>query len=626
MATYVTREDLAAPATLAAYGYDAEEAQSIFDNALPLQNYVALRAYTGRSIGVRITLAGIAGMFQRDASDTTSIDNGGTIIVDASNRRWKRSFSGDVDIAWFAATGDGVALDTAAVIGAIGAANLVGSRVRLKNSATYLCGRLTFSRIYLACDGSATIKAAPGSTVAGQAFVATSNLCVNGVIFDGANVVDRVMEATGFFDMRGAGVKNAVGTSAAQASLIYAKPTCVIFRVDQCSFSGVSGVENGTEGDTSGADCGLYVETTAPFAITNSNFSNIGGWEDGDCIRVQLAGDAALNWAAANGALIEGNSFLEIKKRAVKLQASFVTIRRNYITCTATDELQCPYAGIEMFGSYNTLAGNNIDIERAVGCVIDNGNSNKIVDGNFITLAKSGAQLTARGAGTAAIRYIGAVAGRCHGNDVKSKGVYGWFLSNATRCVITANEHIVDANPAAYVVVYGSGGGYNTVSENTLSGVPANKVRYAVEWDNSIYNSTINNKFENVANSGIRYFGSSAGCTNSGNSYPSSVANVADYTGINPVSAQSIRDLETNIVAIVNPPSIVAGGQYTQDIPFQNASPGTKVVINPTTALEAGLFYFAYGISAGAVRLFIQNGTSAAVEPASRSWVMKLAA
>ncbi|KPU99724.1 hypothetical protein APR50_32525 [Variovorax paradoxus] len=107
MATYVTREDLAAPATLDAYGYGAEEVQSIFDNALPLQSYTALRAYTGRASGVRITAAGVAGLFQRDASDTTSTDNGGIIIVDALGRRWMRVFVGPALAVWFGGIWDG---------------------------------------------------------------------------------------------------------------------------------------------------------------------------------------------------------------------------------------------------------------------------------------------------------------------------------------------------------------------------------------------------------------------------------------------------------------------------------------------------------------------------------------
>lgn len=110
----VKKPDLAAAATVPAYAFSAAEAQSIFDNALPMQNYTALRAYTGRALGVRITSAGIAGTFQRDAADTTSADNGGTVIVDGTGRRWKRLFTGRLHVAWFGATGDGVTNDSPA--------------------------------------------------------------------------------------------------------------------------------------------------------------------------------------------------------------------------------------------------------------------------------------------------------------------------------------------------------------------------------------------------------------------------------------------------------------------------------------------------------------------------------
>jgi hypothetical protein len=75
-----------------------------------LADYTALRAHTGangiKSIyitGYLVSAApsGIAGEFTRDDSDTTSADNAGTIIVDASNRRWKRIFSGNIRAGWF---------------------------------------------------------------------------------------------------------------------------------------------------------------------------------------------------------------------------------------------------------------------------------------------------------------------------------------------------------------------------------------------------------------------------------------------------------------------------------------------------------------------------------------------
>jgi hypothetical protein len=79
-----------------------------------LTDYAALRAYTGNKTRVYITgplgtarPAGIAGTFQWDPSDTTSADNGGTIIVGSDGRRWKRDFSGAVDVKWFEAGSGG---------------------------------------------------------------------------------------------------------------------------------------------------------------------------------------------------------------------------------------------------------------------------------------------------------------------------------------------------------------------------------------------------------------------------------------------------------------------------------------------------------------------------------------
>jgi len=137
-----TSAALAAAATVPLMAFTAAEGQSIFDNALPMANYTALRAYTGRATGVRITNAITAGVFQRDASDTTSADNGGTIIVDASNRRWKRS-PAPFRAAWFGTVTDGVTDDTAAWNAAIAAAYAVGARyVEVPDGDTAIAGTI----------------------------------------------------------------------------------------------------------------------------------------------------------------------------------------------------------------------------------------------------------------------------------------------------------------------------------------------------------------------------------------------------------------------------------------------------------------------------------------------------
>ncbi|WP_057598574.1 hypothetical protein [Variovorax paradoxus] len=106
----VTAPALASEAGVPSYAFSAEEAQRIFDNALPLQDYAALRGYADRARSVRITgLYGLAnpdgtsGEFHRLDGDVVSADDGGTIIVDAVGRRWKRRIDGAVSVLWFGA-------------------------------------------------------------------------------------------------------------------------------------------------------------------------------------------------------------------------------------------------------------------------------------------------------------------------------------------------------------------------------------------------------------------------------------------------------------------------------------------------------------------------------------------
>lgn len=138
----VKKTEIAQPLSFSVGGFSGPEAQKILDYALPLQDYSGLRLYSGRAKLVRIVgvLAlsapdPISGSFQLVSSDTTSVDNGGTLIVDALGRRWARVFTGPVYVGWFGAKGDGVSDDFLPCTAAITASGSHGQVVFNKTAS-----------------------------------------------------------------------------------------------------------------------------------------------------------------------------------------------------------------------------------------------------------------------------------------------------------------------------------------------------------------------------------------------------------------------------------------------------------------------------------------------------------
>ena len=85
-----------------------------------------LRALTADTTNSTILVSGYekisdggGGVFVLNTADTSSADNGGTIIVDAAGRRWYRIYSGPISVKWFGATGNGSTDDTTAIASAL---------------------------------------------------------------------------------------------------------------------------------------------------------------------------------------------------------------------------------------------------------------------------------------------------------------------------------------------------------------------------------------------------------------------------------------------------------------------------------------------------------------------------
>jgi hypothetical protein len=150
--------------------------------------------------------------------------------------------------------------------------------------------------------------------------------------------------------------------SATNAAVALSCFLCTLGEVRGCTFANVRSRANSVEGDSPGAARAIFVSGATPtFVISGNAFSdvhsvnasNVPVQEDGDAI--QCYGDAD------QGLIVEGNSFSNIGKRAVKVQCSRAVVRDNLIVSDHwTSYAAVMFAGVAVFGSNVTVAGNRI--------------------------------------------------------------------------------------------------------------------------------------------------------------------------------------------------------------------------------------------------------------------------
>ena len=163
-ASDINTANLAASSGSSLIGYDTGTVQDVLDGSKSLQDYAALRTYTGRAKRIYITglpvtakPAGIAGSFQHDPTDTTSLEDGGTIIVGADGRRWKRDYIGAINVKWFGAVGDGIHNDMDAFAAAINIVPASGAVIEAKNGKWRIDGIVYITKSNITIDGEGSV-------------------------------------------------------------------------------------------------------------------------------------------------------------------------------------------------------------------------------------------------------------------------------------------------------------------------------------------------------------------------------------------------------------------------------------------------------------------------------------
>lgn len=128
----------------------------------------------------------------------------------------------------------------------------------------------------------------------------------------------------------------------------------------------------------------IYVSSSTGTIVQNNTFDRITPFEEGDAVHFHAWFGQDGIYGSLHG-IIEGNYFFNTAKRAIKIQASDVLIKDNFVSSTATDLTECPFVGIEIIGGRNNrIINNKVDLKRAIAGIDATNSVNCIISGNTI--------------------------------------------------------------------------------------------------------------------------------------------------------------------------------------------------------------------------------------------------
>ncbi|WP_175978921.1 right-handed parallel beta-helix repeat-containing protein [Burkholderia sp. BCC1047] len=325
---------------------------------------------------------GGGGAYQLDSSDTTSVDNGGTVIVAADGGRWKLQVTDTVSVKQFGATGTGTSGtdDSAAIQRATNWAAAAGKTLffpaatyRVKSFVTWPAGTKWLgepgAHVYL--DPAMVLGAFIGGLNRALYNVGAGSLSLEGIVFESVK--------TGLTQSVSVAVENTVGV-----------------RITNCTFRNF--------GDATYYAQGFIAFQTTDIRLLNSRFYNCSG--DGAALASNIVnfnvsgcefsqnGDwgLALSVGVTQGT-VQGNMFTGNVGTAVGAdRCTDVAFIGNTMVNNAHGVRVCKFGTTPDVNRNITISGNNIVNAGSIGISIEQAgdfntgaNANIAVTGNTIT-------------------------------------------------------------------------------------------------------------------------------------------------------------------------------------------------------------------------------------------------
>lgn len=327
--------------------------KGVLDKVMPVKTIAQLRILNiAGCISISICDKGKEGVFSLDLTDTISLDNGATVIIDSLSRRWKRDIKENINILWFGAKGNGLNDDTIFIQNCIDENN--GKKIVFFPEGDFVVSELNIpSNTILSGSGKSSVLTVTGTgnifSVSGKSFVKVENL-----FFKGNNSSTTTTNGNGIF------VQNST-----------------FITIKDCFFDGF-----GSNNDT-GAGGIFITHTTDSFILNNTINNGIGEIQGSDISSYSAAGKSVI---MGNKCYSRGNSN-GININNINPKGN-VIVMGNFCDNHTRHGIICAYGGTTQVE--NSIISNNICTNNASTGIYCNTNTHGFIISNNIIESCSG--------------------------------------------------------------------------------------------------------------------------------------------------------------------------------------------------------------------------------------------